>query len=139
MNESNIFKSKWGIIYTHDSKQVLAKISYFEVQKNQLLISADFDQESSILTKIKHVGHKPHLILAHSEIIYSNSYMPGSFHLSFFIIFGDEVTKISCHFQAKTVQLIFSFFVIYEKPKWDETLINMQKWFFLISKFLIET
>ena len=50
------------------------------------------------------------------------SFMPGSFHLSFFVIFGDEVTKISCHFQAKTVQLIFSFFVIYEKRKWDETL-----------------
>ena len=41
---------------------------------------------------------------------------------SFFVIFGDEVTKISCHFQAKTVQLFFSFFVIYEKRKWDETL-----------------
>ena len=50
--------------------------------------------------------------------------LPGSFHLSFFVIFGDKVTKISCHFQAKTVQLIFSFFVIYEKRKWDETLIS---------------
>ena len=39
------------------------------------------------------------------------SHMPGSFHLSFFLSFVDEVTKISCHFQAKTVQLIFSFFV----------------------------
>jgi hypothetical protein len=48
--------------------------------------------------------------------------LPGSFHLSFFVIFGDEVTKISCHFQAKTVQLIFLFFVIYEKRNWDETL-----------------
>ena len=57
-----------------DSKQILAKISYFEVQKNQLLISADFSQESSILTKIKHVGHGLHLILAHSEITYSNSF-----------------------------------------------------------------
>ena len=32
-------------------------------------------------------------------------YLPGSFHLTFFVIFGNEVTKISCHFQAKTVQL----------------------------------
>ena len=45
------------------------------------------------------------------------------FRFSFFVNFGDGVTKISCHFQAKTVQLIFSFFVIYEKRKWDETLI----------------
>ena len=43
--------------------------------------------------------------------------LPGSFHLSFFVIFGDKVTKISCHFQAKTVQLSFLFFVIYEKRK----------------------
>ena len=50
--------------------------------------------------------------------------MPGSFHLSFFVIFGDEVTIISCHFQAKTVQLIFLFFVNDEKRKWDETLID---------------
>ena len=56
--------------------------------------------------------------------IINSRYMPGSFHLSFFVIFGNEVTKISCHFQAKTVQLIFSFFIIYEKRKWDETLIN---------------
>ena len=54
--------------------------------------------------------------------------MPGSFHLSFLVIFGDEVTKISCHLQAKTVQLIFLFFVICEKWKWDETLISRQKW-----------
>ena len=52
--------------------------------------------------------------------------LPGSFHLSFFVIFGDKVTKISCHFQAKTVQLFFSFFVIYEKRKWDETLIRIK-------------
>ena len=50
--------------------------------------------------------------------------MPGSFHLSFIVIFGDEVTKISCHFQAKTVQLFFLFFVIYEKRKWNKTLIK---------------
>ena len=36
------------------------------------------------------------------------------FGFSFFISFGNEVTKISCHFQAKSVQLIF-----YEKRKWD--------------------
>ena len=51
--------------------------------------------------------------------------MPVSFHLLFFISFGAEVTKISCHFQAKRVQLTFSFFVIYEKRKWDETLITL--------------
>ena len=27
------------------------------------------------------------------------------FRFSFFVSFGDEVTKISCHFQARTVQL----------------------------------
>ena len=59
--------------------------------------------------------------------------LPGSFHLSFFVSFGNEVTKISCHFQAKTVQLIFSFFVIYKKWKWDEALINHQS-FLDISK-----
>jgi hypothetical protein len=32
------------------------------------------------------------------------------FHFWFFVSFGDEVTKINCHFQAKTVQLIFSVF-----------------------------
>ena len=44
-------------------------------------------------------------------------FVPGSFHLSFFVTFGDKVTKISCHFQTKTVQLIFSFFVNDEKRK----------------------
>ena len=38
-----------------------------------------------------------------------------SFHFSFFVSFGDEVTKISCHFQAKKEQLIFSFLVILTK------------------------
>ena len=38
-----------------------------------------------------------------------------------------QVTKISCHFQAKTVQLFFFFFfTIYEKRKWVETLIKFQ-------------
>ena len=50
--------------------------------------------------------------------------MPGSFHLSFFVIFGDEVTKISCHFQAKTVQLIFFVFRHLRKTKlgWNAQL-----------------
>ena len=43
--------------------------------------------------------------------IFLSRLMPGSFHLSFFVSFDDEVTKVSCHFQAKTVQLFFSFFV----------------------------
>ena len=46
--------------------------------------------------------------------------MSGSFHLSFFVILGDEVTKISCHFQAKTVQLIFLFLVILTKIRKNE-------------------
>ena len=33
------------------------------------------------------------------------------FCFMFFASFGNKVTKISCHFQAKTVQLIFSFFI----------------------------
>ena len=61
------------------------------------------------------------------------------FRFSFFVIFGYEVTKISCHFQAKTVQLIFSFFVIYEKRKWDETLTYcnflVQKLQYFLQKF----
>ena len=52
--------------------------------------------------------------------------LPGSFHLSFsfFVSFGDEVTKISCHFQAKTVQLIFLFFVKTKIERWFEPGIN---------------
>ena len=38
-----------------------------------------------------------------------------SFHILFLVSFGNEVTKISCHFQAKTVQLIFLFLVILTK------------------------
>ena len=38
-----------------------------------------------------------------------------SFHILFLVSFGNEVTKISYHFQAKTVQLIFSFLVILTK------------------------
>ena len=36
--------------------------------------------------------------------------MLGSFHLSYFVSFGDKLTKVSCHFQAKTVQLFFFVF-----------------------------
>ena len=47
-----------------------------------------------------------------------------SFHILFLVSFGNEVTKISCHFQAKTVQLIFFVFGHFDKntknEKWNE-------------------
>ena len=43
------------------------------------------------------------------------------FRFLLFVSFVDEVTKISCHFQAKTVQLTVSFFVKMTKnEKWNE-------------------
>ena len=41
------------------------------------------------------------------------------FHFSFFVSFGDEVTKVRCHFQAKTVQLIFFCFSS-KCERWNE-------------------
>ena len=46
------------------------------------------------------------------------------FRFSFFVSFGNEVTKVSCHFQAKTVQLIFSFFVILTKIRKTKIVMN---------------
>ena len=48
-----------------------------------------------------------------------------SFHLLFFISFGNEVTKISYHFQAKTVQLIFLFLVILTKIRKTKNGMNL--------------
>ena len=50
--------------------------------------------------------------------------LSGSFPLSIFVSFGDEVTKVSCHFQAKTVQLIFSFFIIFTKIRKTKIVMN---------------
>ena len=50
--------------------------------------------------------------------------MFDSFHLSFFVSFVNEVTKISCHFQAKTVQLIFSLLVILTKIRKTKNVMN---------------
>ena len=46
------------------------------------------------------------------------------FGFSFFISFGNEVTKISCHFQAKSVQLIFSFLVILTRIRKTKIVMN---------------
>ena len=51
-----------------------------------------------------------------------------NFRFSFFVSFGDEVTKISCHFQAKTVQLIFLFFVILTKNENQKMRWKAQIW-----------
>ena len=54
MNENNrIIKNQAGVIYTLDSRQLLTKMSFFEIPKK----SADIGHEFHVLTKTKHVGH----------------------------------------------------------------------------------
>ena len=45
----------------------------------------------------------------------------------FLSVFGNKFTKISCHFQAKTVQLIFSFLVILTKIRKTKNVMNRTK------------
>ena len=60
MNENNrIIKNQAGVIYTLDSRQLLTKMSFFEIPKK----SADIGYEFCVLTKTKHVGHVSHSIL----------------------------------------------------------------------------
>ena len=73
-----------------------------------------------------------HYVLSRIEItafqsqMFSGKYCPIHFifRFLFFVSFGNEVTKISCHFQAKTVQLIFSFFVILTKIRKTKIVMN---------------
>ena len=54
MNENNrIIKNQAGVIYTLDSRQLLTKMSCFEIPKK----SANIGYEFCVLTKTKHVGH----------------------------------------------------------------------------------
>ena len=60
MNENNrIIKNQAGVIYTLDSRQLLTKMSFFEIPKK----SADIGHEFCTLTKTKHMGHVSHSIL----------------------------------------------------------------------------
>ena len=60
LDETNrIIKNKAGIIYTLDSRQLLTKMSFFEIPKK----SADIGHEFCVLTKTKHVGHVFHSTL----------------------------------------------------------------------------
>ena len=59
MNENNrIIKNQAGVIYTLDSRQLLTKMSFFEIPKK----SADIGHEFGVFTKTKHVGHVSHSI-----------------------------------------------------------------------------
>ena len=55
--------------------------------------------------------------------------MPGSFHLSFFVFrhFWRRIYQNQLSFSGKDSTADFSFFVIYEKRKWDEMLIRHSK------------
>ena len=55
------------------------------------------------------------------RFFYNINYMLNNEHLSLVNKIGDKT-----EFHEKTVQLIFLFFVIYEKRKWDETLIDVR-------------
>ena len=54
MNENNrIIKNQAGVIYTLDSRQLLTKMSFFEIPKK----SADIGREFCALTKTKYMGY----------------------------------------------------------------------------------
>ena len=60
MNENNrIITTQAGVIYTLDSRQLLTKMSFFEIPKK----SVDIGHEFCVLTKFKNVGHDSHSIL----------------------------------------------------------------------------